>query len=97
MASNANKLTVWSAVMPLANTRPATTTGLPMPSPRLADQRTFSVAENVVGSGCIDAEMPEQFGPRNWGQSSAFTVATCQTRTAMATRYRQIKGDGMNV
>src|SRR5262245_22300404 len=69
--SNANRLTISSAVIALAKTRPAATTGLPMPSPSLAVQRTFLVVENVVGSGWRDAEIPEQLGPRNWGQSSA--------------------------
>src|SRR5262245_49830533 len=41
-----------------------------MPSPSVAIQRTFSDEENVVGSDWRDAEIPEQFGPRNWGQSS---------------------------
>src|SRR2546423_1361151 len=70
--------------MLLANRRPAATTGLPMPSPSLADQRTFSIAENFVGSVFFEVESPEQFGPQNWGQSSAGTTATCQAEAAMA-------------
>jgi hypothetical protein len=57
--------------MAVVNTRPAATTGEPIPSPSTADQRTFFVAENSTGNAFLDVETPEQFGPRNCGQSSA--------------------------
>src|SRR5690242_13774439 len=59
------------SAIPVLNTRPAATTGEPMPSPSTADQRTFFVAENSRGSAFFEVETPEQFGPRNCGQSSA--------------------------
>src|SRR4029079_11434948 len=67
------------------NTRPPATTGEPMPSPIAADQRTFFVAENVSGNAFLDREIPVQFGPRNWGQSSA-AIRPLQVKSTTVTR-----------
>src|SRR6516164_6326230 len=61
----------FGSVIDVANTRPAATAGEPMPSPSIADQRTFFLEENIVGNACFEEETPVQFGPRNCGQSSA--------------------------
>src|SRR5438105_1432935 len=64
------------------NTRPAATAGEPTPSPSTADQRTFFVAENSAGSAFFDPETPEQFGPRNCGQSSAASLPPAKSKPA---------------
>jgi hypothetical protein len=71
-----------------------------MPSPIFDDQRTFSVAENFVGRGLFEVDMPEQFGPRNWGQSSARTFTTGQIEAARPranTRRQAEERNGMNM
>ena len=69
--------------MPVVKTRPAATVAEPMPSPASADQATFSVGENCVGSGFFDVETPLQFGPRNCGQSSAASKLGSSSHTRL--------------
>jgi len=60
-----------AVLMAVLKTRPPATVGELTASPNCADQRTFLVAEKSTGSGLAELEMPLEFGPRNWGQSSA--------------------------
>src|SRR5262249_13587717 len=85
------------------NTRPAATTGEPMPSPSSADQRTFLVREKCNGIGFFDDDTPLQFGPRNCGQSSAGsrpvsnksrTAAVSASRPAQMNRIRELLEGG---
>ena len=72
------------AVIEVANTRPAATTGQPMPSPSFTDHLQFSLAEKFAGNGAVDVEMPVQLGPRNCGQSSARASVTMMNQIATA-------------
>src|SRR5436190_703370 len=90
----ASKQNTWNCVgfsspsfagrMAVTNTRPSTTHGEQIPSPRSADHLTFSVAENVVGSFFFERVTPLQFGPRHWGQSSACKTSAAANRTSAA-------------
>src|SRR5579872_2865169 len=89
------------ADIPVQNTRPAATTGEPMPSPSTADQRTFLVGEKVSGKVFFEVETPEQLEPRNCGQSSAVSrppgersrpAARATVQTRKAGRMRRLLG-----
>ena len=89
-ASNPYRPIVLSSIIADVKTRPAATTGQPIPSPSFSDQRTFFSVENSTGNGFDDSAMPPLLGPRNCGQSSATDSETGRITNVAATMSRNM-------